>query len=388
MKKRLSLLESITVFLLVGLIVSLALYSGWNLGYRGRGLNPFNSIKQGKEMADFERVLNLIKENYDGQFNESASVDDSIEKLVDNLGDSHSYYVSKNDYRLLIKEEKGEFVGIGIIYDFENHFPVIVAVLPGSPAELIGLKPGDKIVQINDVDVETLNNEVEVMNRLGGKEGDVVKIKLFDKSRDRVYIVARAKFTSPDIIYHKLEDGISYMRIYQFGPRLKSEFQDISSSLKINQVKKLIIDLRNNIGGDTESAVFLADQFINQGIIVKEIDKKNNQEKVQMTTGTASFKDWKIAVLVNKRTASAAEILAAAIKDSGRGKLIGERTKGKGTEQAFFELQDGSAIYLTVGKWLTPKGEWINEKGIVPDLEIVDNHINESVFIEKARESL
>lgn len=369
-KKHLSVKELIIILCLLGFVISLAFFLGWRLGYQGLHLTFLQ--KDARGLTDIKRVYNIIRYEFDGAFDSARSSSYTIEKLVETLQDPHSYYVTKEEYKEYKEEERGEFIGIGIVYVVEHKTPLILEVLPGSPAETSGLKIGERIVQINDLGVEKFN-EVELINQLKGQEGEIVRLRILDgKEKSRKVTIKREKFKIPNITFKLMENEVGYLKIYQFSPTLKEEFYPILQELKNYNSKKLVIDLRNNIGGDINMAVFIADQFIKEGVLVREKSKKTPKESVQKASGNALLQDYEIAVLVNYRTASAAEVLAAAIKDNARGKILGEKTKGKASEQTFFELNDGSAICLTIGKWLTPKSEWLEGKGIEPDIKITE----------------
>lgn len=367
-KKQLTVKDSLIVLFLLSIIVSLAFFSGWKTGYQGR--TPGSLFKKStKDLSDIKRVYSLIEKEFDGDFDPTKSNEYTVEKLVESLGDPYSYYVSKDEYEKLKREERGEFTGIGIIYVIEKKTLVIVEVLPESPAESAGLKTGEKIIQIDDVSVEQLNNEIEVINKLEGEEGKILRLRILGKDNEsREVEIERKRFKTPNLLFRLIDNKIGYLKIYQFSLTLQEEFSSITEFQR-QGVEKLVIDLRNNIGGDMPMAIFLADQFLKEGIIVRE-KSKDSQEIIQKASGKAPLGEVKITVLVNSRTASAAEVFAAAIKENNQGKILGERTKGKDTEQTFFELADGSAICLTTGQWFTPKGESVKGKGIEPDIEI------------------
>lgn len=386
--KRLSFKEFCFVLFLLGLIISLAFISGWRLGYQGGSFPPLS--KKAKDFSDILRVYNIINKEFYGNFDPTKSSEYTIEKLVESLDDPYSYYVTKEEYQKFKEEERGEFVGIGIVYVVENKTPLIIEVFPGSPAEASGLEIGERMTQIDGIDVDKFNNEVEIINRLKNKEKEPVKLKILDtKGETREVIITRERFKIPNLAFKLIENEIGYLKIYQFSPTLKEEFYPLVQQLETPNTKRLVIDLRNNIGGNIDMAVFLANQFIKEGVLVREKSKKSTKEIIQKALGEAPFEDFKITVLTNSRSASAAEVFVSAIKDNGRGKIVGEKTKGKGSEQTFFELSDGSAIYITVGRWFTPRGEWIDGKGIEPDIKVSESFNEENDrILEKAIEIL
>jgi carboxyl-terminal processing protease len=379
-------LKGKNLFLILALIltiVSTSLFFGWKLGYLGIDLFSFGSSR--KTSADLGRVINLINKEYFREFDQKAGVEFAIKKLVESLNDPYSYYVSKEEYqRFLQEKQQGEFHGIGIIFSLDNQHLLILEVLLNSPAEKVGLKNGDQITKINGINIVDFENEVAVVNRLRSEEEKSVELEILSGSETKTVIIEKSKFSSPSLVYKKLDNKIGYLKIYQFVSNINEEFSTISNQLKEDEIEKLVIDLRNNAGGITNSEIYLLDQFIDSQTLMKKIHKDSEILDIEASEHTP-FKEINLVILTNTNTASSAEVFAAAIKDNNRGKLVGERTKGKSTEQAFFELTDGSAIRITTAKWLTPKGESVREIGVIPNIEVEDEIINDKDLIfEKA----
>jgi carboxyl-terminal processing protease len=185
----------------------------------------------------------------------------------------------------------------------------------------------------------------------------------------------------------KLSETTTYIKIYRFHGDFDQQLAEALHQITDSAKTKVIIDLRNNLGGETDLAISVADKFIPNGIIVEEKLKNKNEDIVHKASGGAAFKNIKVIVLTNTETASGAEILAAAIKDNHRGTLVGEKTYGKGTTGQFFGLPDGSAVHLTVGKWYRANGETIQGRGVIPDVEVEDALMNgEDQILKKAME--
>lgn len=378
-KQALSLKQSVIVIILFVIISFSVFYVGWNYGYRGYRIGIFSAKEQAA--PDIARALNLIQDNFDGEIKTGTQREAALDAIVKSLGDPHSYYVTKEQYEQLKKQNTGEFVGIGIAYSPRNKEALIIEVFEGSPAAGAGLLKGDTIIKIDGIDVHTLKNDVEIKNKLIGPAETSVRLTIRRDIQVLERSVARKKVTIKNLVYKKISEGTAWLTVRQFSSRLPEEFIPIRQKLQDDTIKNLIIDLRDNLGGQTTSAVYLLDQFIQEGTFVKEVFKNVKEEHIEKASGKAPFSQMKIVVLVNKESSSGAEVFAAAIQDNKNGSIVGQKTYGKGTIGNFFELQDGSALHLTIGKWYTPSGKWIGKKGINPDVAIdIDTMTEEQIW--------
>lgn len=216
-------------------------------------------------------------------------------------------------------------------------------------------------------------NEDAILNE--GIKGMVFGLQ--DKNSFYLYLNEYNQITKahadPDLIYKKLNKTYGYLKISQFAPSLEKKFTNILKTINKDDPKKLIIDLRDNPGGDGDSEIFLANQFLHSEIISQEEYKDQSLNSIYSAKGNPSLPDISLIILINSNTASAAEIFTAAIQDNKRGIVVGEKSYGKGTIGRYYELPNGAAIHLTVGKWLTPNDQWIHKKGITPDYLIKDD---------------
>jgi len=335
---------------------------GWNYGYQG--IVP--SFSKVSDDANLIRSFNLVRDYFDG------SID--IGRLVASLNDPNSYYVSKTEYEKLKAADAGQAVGIGVGYTLKENKPVIIEVFPDSPAFLAGIQAGDTIVGVDNKIMSELSNEIEVLNTIKGNVGEqsVFAIEGTDKKR-RTVVIKRSSFEIPTFAYKIIDQNAAYLKVYQFSPTLPEDFKSIHQNLLSDKPERLIVDLRNNLGGDTQAAIFFVDQFIKQGILLRETWKNSTAQDISYASEEAPFPDMPIFVLVNGETSSAAEVVTAAMKDNTRGIIVGSSTFGKGTSGNFFELSDGSAIHLKIGKWFTPNDVWIDGSGITPDISVEDD---------------
>lgn len=375
MRKTLTLRETIVVLLLIILLAFLFGFFGWYVGYYRISL--FGKLSGKKDSKEIQYVLSLIESKYDGAVDQTMAIDWGISGVLASLQDPYSFYIPKDQYERLKEQATGQFIGIGMVYNLDGKTPVVATILPNSPAKEVGLVPGTKITKINGKDVNGFGNPVEIQLALRGKEGETVTLStLLPDGTPKEFTITRKKFTIQNVTLSVLPNKIGHIVIYQFSVNFKEEFAPIVEQIRTQQLKAVIVDLRGNTGGTANMGIFLADQFLKSGVIVKEKRKGETQENVQGAKLGDPLEDIPLVVLVNKSTGSEAEVFAAAVSEGKRGKLIGEKTYGKGTEQDTIPLSDESAIQLTTGKWFTPSGTWIQGKGITPDIPVGDTFTN------------
>ena len=288
--------------------------------------------------------------------------------LLSSLGDVYSCYYTPEEYEQLTQQTEGIYSGIGayVSKDVETGACVISGVIKDSPAAASQLREGDIISKVDDEDVIGLELD-EVVARIRGEEGTTVKLTIVRGGETIDLEIMRAKVNSPTVDSRMLEDGIGYLQITEFDNVTVSQFEENMESLKSQDMKGLIIDLRGNPGGNVTSVCAIAEQLLPEGLVFYMEDK--NGKRTEYPCKGADF-DLPLVVLTNEYSASAAEILSGAVKDAGIGKLVGKKTFGKGIVQNIIPLEDGSAIKLTVANYYTRGGHDIHLKGIEPDVEV------------------
>lgn len=294
----------------------------------------------------------------------------AIKGMLDSLGDPHTGYVDPQLYKFEQSDLEGAFDGIGAQVGIQNRRLTVIAPMEGSPAEKAGIRPGDLILQIDGKDTTGMS-VAEAVSKIRGQRGTKVKLSLLhegDKRPTEVEIV-RDQIKLPSTSRKILPGNIGYVRLAFFSEKVKDELKPVLESLVKGQVDGLVLDLRNNPGGLLDETISVASQFIKQGVVAYQVDKDGKKTEYPVRPGGIAT-DIPMVVLVNKGSASASEILAGAIQDSGRAVVIGEETFGKGSVNRFHELSDGSALYVTFARWLTPKGRLIEGKGLLPDIEV------------------
>lgn len=311
----------------------------------------------------------LIDNYYLGEIDEEQILDETIKGYVKGLGDEYSEYLTKEDWEEFETNALGNYVGIGIYMSLDkNNNVVVVSAISGTPAEAAGLKPEDIIVEVNGENVLGLSME-EVANRVKGDEGTKVQIKVARGEEYLDFEIERKAIKIYHVQGEVIENNIGYLFLETFDEGCADEFLAKYKELKSKGAEKIIIDLRYNTGGLVYEALQIADYMLDRDktiLITKDAD--GNEE----ITKTENFKiiDTDIVVLVNEYTASASEILAAALSDNEEATIVGEKTYGKGVIQNAFPLADGSVLKLTVSEYLTPNGDKINKIGITPDVEV------------------
>jgi len=288
--------------------------------------------------------------------------------LFESLGDVYSCYYTPEEYKSLAEQTQGVYYGIGayVSQDVETGICAISGVIRNSPAEAAGLMEGDLIYKVDGEDMSGLELD-EVVSHIRGDEGSEVTLTLVRDGEEIEVVLTRGKVDTPTVESEMRDDGIGYLQITEFDDVTVGQFAENFEQLKEQGMKGLIIDLRGNPGGSVTSVCAVAEHLLPEGLIFYMEDKDGN--RTEYTCEGADF-DLPLVVLVNEYSASAAEILSGAIKDSGIGKLVGKKTFGKGIVQDVISLQDGSAIKLTIANYYTRGGNDIHLKGIEPDVEV------------------
>jgi carboxyl-terminal processing protease len=296
----------------------------------------------------------------------------AIQGMVQSLKDPYSYYLTPADYKLTQGDMASSFGGIGASISLnKDKEPVIVTVLPNTPAEKAGLKSNDIILAVDKKTIQDLTTDQVVMQIRGAIGTTVTLTILHENETAPVDIsIVRAEI-NPNSVYSHMEGDIAYIQITNFYSKTNDEFQTVLGSLDLKLTKGIILDLRNNPGGYVNVVVEIASHFIKEGVIITTRDNQGNTQSTSAVPN-GTFTDLPMVVLVNQYSASGSEVLSGALQDYDRATIAGTVTFGKGSYDSFFQLADGSAIYLTIGRWLTPKGREIEGKGITPDITLTE----------------
>jgi len=285
--------------------------------------------------------------------------------------DPFSEFLTYKDYEELNGELAGSFEGIGAEIGKRNGQIVIIAPLTNSPAAKVGLRAGDVIIEVNGKSIVDLSTS-EVVKLIRGKSGTKVLVTVYRESISdtKTFEIVRAKITIPSCGIEFTSDNIAVLRIYNFYDLLLPEFNKALNLIKQKNPRGIIVDLRNNPGGYLESYLRIANDFFKKGDVVLIEDFKEKQDKqTEISQGEGYLSNKKMIVLVNEGTASAAEILAGALRDNYKVKIVGVKSFGKGSVQELMPLKNNNFLKLTIAYWLTPKGINISKKGIEPDIK-------------------
>ncbi len=313
-------------------------------------------------------IMEIMDREYVGDIDKNDIYDGIYTGMVALSTDRYSRYISAEDYESYKINTEGNYVGIGVktTIDPEDYSIYIYSVYENSPAADAGLMTGDRVIRVNDVPVSYENYD-EAIALIRGEAGSSVKlsIKRGDDVSDKT--VVRKDVNVPTAGGAMIDNDIGYIEIDGFEGVTYDQYTEAYNKLKAQGMKALVIDLRNNPGGLLDSVSKIADSIIPKGVITYTEDKEGNREYVYSEEGEA---DIPIAVIVNENSASAAELLTAAIKDTHKGTVVGKTTYGKGVVQTTFPLTDGSAVKLTTSKYYTPNGVCIDGEGVKPDVEM------------------
>ncbi len=329
------------------------------------------------DFSQFWTVWDMIREKYvkKDKLQDKDLFYGALQGLVASIGDPYSLYFVPKEAEEFSKDMAGELEGIGAEIAVRDNQLVIVSPLPDSPAEKAGLLPGDKIMFINEEATTGMDINTAVSKIRGPAKTEVV-LTVNRSGKTRKVAIVRAKINVPAILYKLQPGNIAYLRIMQFNENTIFLLDQYVNKMKEQKVTGIILDLRNNPGGYLETAVEMASEWIDKGIIVSE-KNSNGTTKIHETKGLHRLAEYKTVVLVNKGSASAAEIVAGALQDRGKAAILGETTFGKGSVQEYQNFPDGSALKLTVAEWYTPGGKNINEAGITPDIEFKQDYDKE-----------
>ncbi|MFB5166857.1 S41 family peptidase [Parageobacillus toebii] len=326
-----------------------------------------------KELKKVEQAYELIKKRYVEKVDDDKLIQGAIQGMISTLNDPYSVYMDEETSEQFTESLDSSFEGIGAEVSMINGKVTIVAPIKNSPAEKAGLKPNDQILRVNGESLEGLDL-YEAVLKIRGKKGTTVQLDIL---RPGVKEVIKVKVVRDEIPIETVYDSVKtyngkkvgYLEVTSFSENTAKDFKKKLAELESEHIDGLIIDVRGNPGGYLQSVEEILKQFIPKDKPYVQIEERNG-DKQRFYSDLTKKKPYPIAVLIDKGSASASEILASAMKEAGGYKLVGETSFGKGTVQQAIPMGDGSNIKLTLYKWLTPDGHWIHKKGVKPDVEV------------------
>ncbi|MEO9893696.1 S41 family peptidase [Aurantibacter sp.] len=344
---------------IIAAALAVGIFVGGKLHYTD---TPEKLFTTNSKKDKLNRLIDYIDYEYVDEINTDSIVDVAVNQILEKL-DPHSVYISEKDMTKVSENMKGDFVGIGVnFYAYKDTISVI-RTIPNGPSSKEGIKAGDRILMADEDTLygKNLPNEM-IIQRLKGKRGTTVNLKVYRKDEDKIFNVKVKR----DIVpiksvdsYFMLTDDMGYMKINRFAESTFKEFKAALGKLRKLGAKKLTLDLRDNPGGYLGIAEQMADEFLEDGKLILFTKNKKGKINKIYATDEGSFEDKPVYVLINERSASASEIIAGALQDNDIGTIVGRRSFGKGLVQREMDLGDGSAVRLTVSRYYTPTGRSI-----------------------------
>ena len=382
---------------LLGAVFFVGLYTGLQLPAENKiakvlSQNPPVPLPDEVDFAAFWQAWSIAEQKFVdiNKIERQDMVYGAISGLLKSMGDPYTVFFTPEDNKAFQEEIKGEFQGVGMEVGIRKETLTVIAPLKESPAERAGIRAGDKILKIDDKSSADLTLE-EAVRTIRGEKGTKVKLVIIRNGEDdsRTFEIERAVINIPVLdtdnnASSKIskengkpveetdaeKNGIFVIKLYNFSETSPLKFREALRQFILSGNKKLILDLRNNPGGYLEAAVDIASWFLPQGDIVVTEDFGKGEKTDHRSRGYNIFKDLPMVVLVNEGSASASEILAGALSDHGKARLIGQKTFGKGSVQELLPLTADTSLKITIAKWLTPNGTSISEKGLEPDINV------------------
>ena len=345
------------------LLVSIGLAAGILMGAAmtdtGTSKSSYSSVLK------FRDILSHIERSYVDEVDTDELVESAITEMLEKL-DPHSVYIPKEDLALTKSQLEGEFEGIGVEFNLIHDTIYVVAPISGGPSEAAGLKPGDKIVQVNGKTIAGTNlSNKKVFELLRGPKGSKVELGVQRRGRDELvdYTVVRDKIPQHSVaVNYMVNDEVGYIKVTRFSATTYEEFNKALSELQEKGMKKLILDLQDNPGGYMDRAINMADEFISGNKLIVYTDgKQSRYDSQSRAQRKGAFEDQPVIVLINEGSASASEIVAGALQDNDRALIVGRRSFGKGLVQMPIDLNDGSQLRLTISRYYTPSGRSIQK---------------------------
>ena len=365
---------SFSIYEVIGIIVISILFGvvvGYVIMY---SRYPANQVGNNKALREVVETYQEIANYYYGGMSEAALSEGAIKGMIQSLNDANSNFMNQDVTNSFNETVDGSFVGIGVVIQYKDDYNEVVEVYENGPAEKAGIKVGDVLLKVDGQDIKGVYGD-KVASLVRGKTDTTVEITVKRDEKEKVIKVKRGvvelQSVSSDVINYE-DRNIGYIKITTFSDNTSKQFSGALSKIE-ESIDSLVIDVRDNPGGHLQQVTDILSVFFSKGKVLYQIESKEKKDKV--TSLTKESRDYPVMVLINRGSASASEILASCFKDNyPNAKVIGITSYGKGTVQKSVSLRSGNSFKYTTQKWLTAKGEWIDGKGVVPDIEVTQSN--------------
>lgn len=370
---------------LLAVVVGLRIYDNY---YKDNSSNKTATIgiEEDLDLSEVQKLYDTLREKYNGDLDTEELIEGAKRGLVEGTGDPYTVFLDEDEAQDFSDSLNGTFSGIGAELGIKDGNVIIVAPLDDFPAQKAGVQSGDIIVAVDGQTV--IGESVEkVVSLIRGESGTDVTLTLRRGNSTNDTVITRAQIDVPTV-RSEIKDGVGYLRISSFSEDTAQLTREAIEQLLQSNPKGILLDLRNNGGGFLDSAVDIAGYWLDGDVVVKQESSIQDDSEQKAKRGVLVPKDLPTQVLINSGSASASEILAGALRDNERAKIVGETSFGKGTVQQILELDEG-LLKVTVAEWLTPDGEVINGQGLTPDIVIEfeeSDDPDKDVQLEKALE--
>ncbi len=372
--------NSIEVSCIIVISVLFGVIMGCVLMY---GRNRYSSFMS-SEVREFVSTYENILDNYYDSVDKKELMNAAIAGMISSLDDPYSSYMDDATTDEFNQTVEGSYVGIGATVSWEEEKSTIISLFSNSPGEKAGLKVGDIIKKIDKKEVQGLSLD-EISKLMKGNIGTKVNITVLRGTKEKTFTVKRSRVEIPSVsskVISKDDKKVGYLFIETFSSNTYSQFEQHLKHLEKKKISSLIIDVRDNPGGQLLQVKRVLDVFFDKDTVLYQIETKGKKQKIK--SSTKDKKNYPIVVLVNSASASASEILASCFQENYKNaSIVGVTTYGKGTVQKAIELSSGASLKYTTQKWLTSKGKWINEKGVIPDVEVVQEQNSSEVLTDE-----
>lgn len=337
--------------------------------------NRAASTDEAAEFGVFWEAWHLVENNFFGDLPDMQHVTwGAIRGALDTLEDPPTTFLEPQPRQREKEELSGRFGGIGAYVSQAEDGSIVLDPMPDLPAAQAGVQKGDIVIKVDETEITPEMTIDDVVNIVRGEVGTIVQMTLRREGMDEPVVVEieRQDIPTPSVEWRMLEEaeGIGYIRIMIFSGRTAKELKNALEELQEQELAGLVVDLRGNGGGLFDAAIDVSSEFLNDGVVLYQVDKDGSEETYNASKG-GKYTDAPLVLLVDGGTASASEIVSGSLQDRDRAILIGQKTYGKGSVQSVFDLSDGSSVHITSAKWLTPYRHLIDDQGLAPDFEVL-----------------